>query len=595
MHKKQVQAIIGTLPVAEATLVSMIDETTNNIPIISLTSPGILPPQQMLQQLPSILQMSNNIILHTQCIAAIVGIFKWRKVTAIYENNNDFSADSGLVTLSDSLRVVNSEVKHHLALPPLTSLSKPEAAIQEELEKLMSKSNRVLVLLQCSLELAILIFDKAKQIGMMEKGYVWIVSEEIASLLHSLDSSVFDNMQGVLGFRTNFIQSSKSFRQFKTKFRKMYQLKYPEEEEYSNPSIFALRAYDAVWTIAQAIEKKSPQEKIPSAKLLENMLSSNFEGLSGKIEFKNGKLAENSTFQIINVVGTSYKEMAYWSSLFGFCETIICNKSVTELSPVYWPGGLRKVPKGWSSINEEQPLKIGVPANGAFNQFVRVSYDLRRNETYVSGFSVKVFEAVVNRLPYHLPYVLVPFNGSYDEMVEQIFYKSLDAAVGDTEIMADRYQYAEFSQPYVESGLVMIVPVKPDKSKETWLFMKTFTTKMWLLMVGMHLFIGFVIWLIEREDNPDLKGFGSMLWFSITVIFFAQSVPKGVSIVIRHFGGNSKGIIDSPSLGPRPFSGMLFVSGGISGFAFFVAIVRLAERELQIVNWLLNILINRIV
>ncbi|TXG54187.1 hypothetical protein EZV62_019443 [Acer yangbiense] len=249
MHKKQVQAIIGTLPVAEAALISMIDETTtNNIPIISLTSPGILPAQQ----LPSILQMSNDITLHTRCIAAI---------------------------------------------------------------------------------LAILIFDKAKQMGMMEKGYVWTVSEEIANLLHSLDSSVFDNMQG----------------------------------------------------------------------------------LSGKIGFKNGKLAENSTFQIINVV----------------------------------------VPKGWSSSNEEQPLKIGVPANGAINQFVRVSYDLRRNGTYVSGFSVKVFEAVVNRLPYHLPYVLVPFYGSYDDMVEQIFYKGLGAAVGDTEIMADRYQYAEFSQPYVESGLVM--------------------------------------------------------------------------------------------------------------------------------------------
>ena len=53
------------------------------------------------------------------------------------------------------------------------------------------------------------------------------------------------------------------------------------------------------------------------------------------------------------------------------------------------------------------------------------------------------------------------------------------------------------------------------------------------------------------------------------------------------------GIIDSPSLGPRPFSGMLFVSGGVSGLAFFVAIMRLAERELQIVNWLLNILVSR--
>ncbi|KAK1554516.1 hypothetical protein Q3G72_013396 [Acer saccharum] len=187
------------------------------------------------------------------------------------------------------------------------------------------------------------------------------------------------------------------------------------------------------------------------------------------------------------------------------------------------------------------------------------------------------------------------------------------------------------------------------------------------------LFIGFVIWLIEREDKTDLKVFGSMLWFSITVIFFVQREPlrdnlsrylmnvlnfkpgnikrtesindypmafergdistaffvvphakvflakfckgyttagqtfnlggfgfamvgavkpphdvggvsKGVSIDIRYFRGNSKGIIDSLSLGPRPFSGLLFISGGISGFAFFVATVRLAKRELRIVN-----------
>ncbi|KAK1555029.1 hypothetical protein Q3G72_020856 [Acer saccharum] len=244
---------------------------------ISLTSPGILPPQQML---PSILQMySNYMTLQAQCNAAIVGIFKWRKVTAIYENIKDFSADSGLVTLlSDSLRIVNSEVKHHLAFLPLTSLSKPEAAIEEELKKLMTKSNRVLVLLHCSLELAILIFDKAKQMGMIEKGYVWIVSKEIASLLHSLDSSIFDNMQ----------------------------------ERWH----FGHRCLDSVR---------------PS---------------------------------------------------FG------TNRSVRELSPVYWPGGLQKGPKGCSSRSEEQPLKIGVPAKGAFNQFVRVSYDLGSNGTYFSGFSV---------------------------------------------------------------------------------------------------------------------------------------------------------------------------------------------------------------
>ncbi|KAH7567428.1 hypothetical protein JRO89_XS07G0071800 [Xanthoceras sorbifolium] len=728
IHKKRVQAIIGTVPVAEAALVSVIDKTATNIPIVSLTSPAInLPPQQMLQKLPSsIIQMSDDITLHTQCIAAIVGMFRWRKVMVIVENN-DFSVYSGLVTfLSDSLREVNSEVEQHLAFPSLTSLPNPETTIKEELKKLMGRSNRVFVLLHCSLELAILIFDKAKQMGMMEKGYVWIVPEEIASLLHALNSSAFDNMQGLLGFTTNFVHSNKSFKQFKTKFRKIYELKYPEEEEYSRPSIFALRAYDAIWTIAQAIKKS--QAQFSSVKLLKNILSSNFKGLSGNITFKNGKLAKNSTFQIINVVGASYREVAFWIPLFRFCKTNnISNKYVKELDPVYWPGGLQTVPKGWSLSNEKKPLKIGVPATGAFNQFVSVSYDQGHNETLITGFSVKVFEAAVKRLPYHLPYVLVPFYGSYDDMVKQVFYKGLDAAVGDTEIMADRYQYAEFSQAYVESGLLMIVPVKPNKSKEIWLFMNVFTTEMWLLMVGMHLFIGFIIWLLEREDNHDLKGFGSMLWFSVTVIFFAQREPlrnnlsrlvlapwlfvilivsasytasltsiltvsrlqpsiqdietlqitnavvgcNGNSFIVRYLinvlnfkPGNIKKIesindypmafergdisatfftvphakvfpkdfplsfdiseailrvtesgqikqleedmlssfkcasssstdmIDNQSIGPQPFFGLLFISGGVSGFAFFVAILRLVENKLQILNLLRATLIK---
>lgn len=108
----------------------------------------------------------------------------------------------------------------------------------------------------------------------------------------------------------------------------------------------------------------------------------------------------------------------------------------------------------------------------------------------------------------------------------------MDAAVGDTEIMSYRYEYAEFSQPYIESGLSMVVAVKPDKSKARWMFVQTFTRRMWLITIAMHIFIGFVIWLIEHAENPDLKRFGSVLWFSITVIFFAQSKPQLKSYLI---------------------------------------------------------------
>jgi hypothetical protein len=65
--------------------------------------------------------------------------------------------------------------------------------------------------------------------GMMEKGYVWIVNDEIASLLDSVDSSITYNMQGVLGFKTILESSSENFKQFKIKSRKKYGSKYPED------------------------------------------------------------------------------------------------------------------------------------------------------------------------------------------------------------------------------------------------------------------------------------------------------------------------------------------------------------------------------
>ncbi|XVF64067.1 hypothetical protein PTKIN_Ptkin09bG0137400 [Pterospermum kingtungense] len=180
-------------------------------------------------------------------------------------------------------------------------------------------------------------------------------------------------MQGVLRFRTNLIDSSTSFRQFKTKFRKNYGIRYAEEEEeYSSPS---LQAYDAAWTIAQAMEKSS-QANATSKELFKQISSSNFEGLSGRISFRNATLLQHRTFWIINVVGKSYRKIAVWSPEFGFTETsnrheeknrTFGGSSMKELGPIYWRGGLQTVPNGRTSSEEKKPLKIRVPAMGSFN------------------------------------------------------------------------------------------------------------------------------------------------------------------------------------------------------------------------------------
>ncbi|KAJ4841542.1 hypothetical protein Tsubulata_001750, partial [Turnera subulata] len=524
----QVHAMIGTLTAQEAALFSEIDERIKDISIVSLTSPAINPPL-LGQQLPYFVQVSHHVAFHMQCIAAIVGQFEWRRVAAIYEHSNGLSVDSGMITLlSDKLNLINSEIAYHSAIPPLGSLSNPEMKIEEELDKLRSKGNRIFVLVMSSLEFSIMLFEKANQMKMLEKGYVWIIPDNIASLLDSVDSSVINKMQGVIGFRTNFERTSQFFKRFKSRFRRHYEAEYPAEEEYSNPSIFALRAYDATRAIAQAMQETNGTTT--SEVLFRSILSSNHEALSGKESFKNNELQGSPSFQIINVAGNGYREMALWSPEFGFFQTHAKDNGVNsraeniklkESGSIYWPGGHQTVPKGWKVSYADKPFNIGVPASGAFHQFVRVAYDQERNTTSFTGFSIDVFKAVLDRLPYNLTHVLVPFYGTYDEMVKQVYNKDLDAAIGDMEILADRFQYAEFSQPYLDTRIVMVVTQKSGYSKSAWM-LKTFTPKMWLLMATMHLFVGFVVWLIERSNNSEFEGIGAMLWFSVTVIFYAH-------------------------------------------------------------------------
>jgi hypothetical protein len=97
-----------------------------------------------------------------------------------------------------------------------------------------------------------------------------------------------------------------------------------------------------------------------------------------------------------------------------------------NLGQIFWSGGLQTVPKGYCTCSDEKkPLRIGVPATGAFSQFVRISHDHDNNKTSFSGFSIEVFVEARKQLHYELHHAFVPFTGLYDDMVEQVYKKVL--------------------------------------------------------------------------------------------------------------------------------------------------------------------------
>lgn len=92
-------------------------------------------------------------------------------------------------------------------------------------------------------------------------------------------------------------------------------------------------------------------------------------------------------------------------------------------------------------------------------------------------------------------------------------------------ILAERLQYVDFTVPYAESGLSMIVTEKSEES--AWMFMKPFTWQMWVVTGVILIYTMVVVWYLEREDNPEFQGnwknqIITSFGFTFSSLFFAH-------------------------------------------------------------------------
>jgi ionotropic glutamate receptor len=77
--------------------------------------------------------------------------------------------------------------------------------------------------------------------------------------------------------------------------------------------------------------------------------------------------------------------------------------------------------------------------------------------------------------------------------------------VGDITITTNRTKIVDFTQPYIESGLVVVAPVQKLNSS-AWAFLRPFTPMMWFVTGLFFLVVGVVVWILERRTNDDFQG-----------------------------------------------------------------------------------------
>ncbi|XP_058113309.1 glutamate receptor 2.1-like [Magnolia sinica] len=543
----EVQAIIGPQKSAAADFVAKVGVKTQ-VPIISFSATS---PSLSSSRAPYFIRTAQNDSSQVKAITAIVQAFAWREVVLIYE---DTDYGTGVIPyLTDAFQDINTQVPFRSVIP----LQATDDQILRELYKLMTRQTRVFVV-HISSSLAVRFFPKVKEAGMMSTDYVWIITDGLTDLLDLMGSSVIDSMQGVLGLKP-YVAKSKDLDDFTVRWKRKFRQENPDAERVE-PSIFGLWAYDTVWALAMAaervgtanshfqkpktIENSTELETLGVSqvgpKLLDAILKTEFHGLSSEFRLINGEL-QPLAFQIVNVMGKGAREIGFWTPTYGISRNLNLNTdpektysaSKDDLAPVFWPGESTSVPKGWMIPTGEKKMRIGVPVKYGFREFVKVEQDSRTNASIVTGFSIDVFKAVIETLPYAVPYELIPFKGpdehmagSYNDLVYQVHLQKYDAVAGDITITANRSSYVDFTLPYTESGVSMVAPMREDR-KNAWIFLKPLTRDLWLVSWAFFIFTGFVVWVLEHSINSEFRGpaseqLGMTMWFSFSTLVFAN-------------------------------------------------------------------------
>ncbi|XP_062102790.1 glutamate receptor 3.6-like isoform X2 [Humulus lupulus] len=485
------------------------------------------------RQFPFFVRTALSDAFQMAAIAELVAYYQWRDVVAIYVDD-DFGRN-GITALGDKLAEKRCKISHKAPLTP--------KAERDEITKTLvqvSYGESRIVIVHVYATYGLMLLNEARALQMMENGYVWITTDWLSTSLDSdptLISQKSEDIQGVLTLRM-YTPDSPMKAEFVSKWPNLTSAEVTNGSTGWGLNTYGLYAFDSVWLLAKAMDSLFKQKgnfsfsSDPSLSelsggsiskggelLLKSITSANITGVSGSIVFNSDMERVGPAYEIINVIGTPRK-IGYWSNSSGL-STLTPEKealrkkqqpnatsysSSHQLYGVIWPGETTVRPRGWVFPNNGKQLRIGVPTRVSNREFVSQS---EGSETF-TGYCIDVFTAALEHFPYGVPYKFIAFgdgrsNTPNMELLRMIPTGGFDAVVADITITTSRAKIVDFTQPYIESGLVVVAPIRKLHSS-AWAFLRPFTPMMWCVTGVFFLIVGAVVWILERRTNEDFQG-----------------------------------------------------------------------------------------
>ncbi|MCO5566799.1 hypothetical protein L7F22_020480 [Adiantum nelumboides] len=583
--KQEVVAIIGPQSTTGSHFIAHMC-TTLQVPIVSY---GATDPALSEHQYPFFLRLAHSDLHQMRAVADLIKFYGWRTVIALY-TDDDYGAN-GITALEDALmqQVSPSMFRRERLTPGID-----RSGIGSILSRLAMMESRIFVV-HAQESIGLRVFAEAQYLGMINTGFVWIVTDLLAYSIEMLmqhgDMPVVRGTQGIVGVR-RFVPPSPRQKEVSKKWERLIS-SGNTSVIWDDVNVYALCAYDSVWLLAEGLrahlnkggnltfqnqsDMKGEKEDMRRSELAllkvfregdelrEAMIQTRLNGTIGRVELDEKGDLQEVAFEIVNAVGRGMRVIGYWQEDSGITalppdlnsnpipttrtsamDTSIVDsdeainvgltykvKGPVKLPDVVWPGGGIQVPRGWVIPQNGRPLMIGVPKKAGYKELIRQTIDVHTNVTTFHGFCINVFEVAIRYLPYAVTYQFVTVLGSdnstpiYDDLITKLANQEFDAVVGDATITKKRLDLVDFTQPYIESGLEIVVPLVSTRPNTRWAFLQPFTPALWLAIGSFFLFTGGVIWMLEHKFNYAFRGrfrkqVVNSLWFIFSTLFFAH-------------------------------------------------------------------------
>ena len=453
---------------------------------------------------PYLFRLSSNDAAENRVVADVISNFNWTRL-AILTSRSSYGLN-GMVILKDIILHKRWNLVAVESFREFRNTSRINATAQ--LLHIRSRGARIVVL-NCISTYIRVIIRQARDLGML-KGWVWIVTSGAFTFdgILDADGSSPDYLRGLIGIRHSF-GNGEMHQSFKALWERTAHGGLALENEASVGHTF-----DAVLVLADALNRmridgvlaknftglkfgtydNTPTKYRSDDKvLLEYLSKTNISGVMGRLAFDEVGSPLNNKFDIVNIRGYGYEKVGHWNEEEGLV--------MAREKEVIWPSGKTSIPSDSSKLLENQTVRIVVIEELPF-----VMKKTTHPGNVYEGFCIDLLNKLKETLKFDYEIYPVPDNnfGSFDHvskewngMVRELLEGKADLAVASFTISSDRQKVIDFTQPYMDLGLTILIRSVTEHVADYFTFMKPFRSDLWLAIAGTTVSFGIALWFFS--------------------------------------------------------------------------------------------------